>query len=81
MTGYRSLVRPVLFRVGGGDPEAAHEWTLRKLERLSRHRLLLDAMRRIQAAGAGPRTVFGVRFPTPVGLAAGMDKDGRALRA
>jgi dihydroorotate dehydrogenase len=31
--------------------------------------------------GGAPRTVFGVRFPGPVGLAAGMDKDGRALRA
>ena len=28
-----------------------------------------------------PREVFGLRFPNPVGLAAGMDKDGRALPA
>lgn len=28
-----------------------------------------------------PVTVFGVRFPNPVGLAAGMDKDGSALHA
>src|SRR5689334_143730 len=28
-----------------------------------------------------PRTVFGIRFPNPVGLAAGMDKDGTALTA
>jgi dihydroorotate dehydrogenase len=28
-----------------------------------------------------PRRVFGVDFPNPVGLAAGMDKDGRALAA
>ena len=27
------------------------------------------------------RTVFGLRFPNPVGLAAGMDKDGEALAA
>jgi dihydroorotate dehydrogenase len=28
-----------------------------------------------------PKTVFGVRFPNPVGLAAGLDKDGQALLA
>jgi dihydroorotate dehydrogenase len=32
-----------------------------------------------RAGGGAPRTVFGVRFPNPVGLAAGMDKDARAL--
>jgi dihydroorotate dehydrogenase len=73
--GYERLVRPALFRLGRGDPEAAHESTLRWLARAA------PALRR-----AGPysppgaaRTLFGVRFPNPVGLAAGMDKDGRAL--
>src|SRR5690606_16135103 len=28
-----------------------------------------------------PRTVFGIRFPNPVGLAAGLDKDAAALPA
>src|SRR5207248_1162978 len=63
---------------GGGDPEAAHEWTLRRLAALSRHPAALAPLRRRYAVAA-PRTVFGVRFPNPVGLAAGMDKDGRAL--
>jgi dihydroorotate dehydrogenase len=70
----------LLFRIGGGDPEAAHEWTLRRLAALSRRPLALAALRRLYAVAA-PRTVFGVRFPNPVGLAAGMDKDGRALAA
>jgi dihydroorotate dehydrogenase len=30
---------------------------------------------------ASPRSVFGLQFPSPVGLAAGMDKNGIALRA
>jgi dihydroorotate dehydrogenase len=30
---------------------------------------------------SAPTTVFGVRFPNPVGLAAGMDKDGVAIPA
>jgi dihydroorotate dehydrogenase len=70
----------LLFRVGGGDAEAAHEWTLRRLAALSRRRGALAALRRLYAAQA-PCTAFGVRFPNPVGLAAGMDKDGRALPA
>jgi dihydroorotate dehydrogenase len=74
---YRRLVRPALFRL---DPEAAHEWTLRRLAALSRRPAALAALRRL-AARSAPRTVFGVRFPNPVGLAAGMDKDGRALPA
>jgi dihydroorotate dehydrogenase len=71
---YRA-VRRVLFR---RDPEAAHEWTLRRLAALPPP--ALAALRAVYARSA-PRTVFGVRFPNPVGLAAGMDKDGRALRA
>jgi dihydroorotate dehydrogenase len=70
---YRRLARPVLFRVGGGDAEAAHEFALRWLARLPRGR--------VHSPPGAATTVFGVRFPNPVGLAAGMDKDGRALRA
>jgi len=75
-----AMYRRMLFRIGGGDPEAAHEWTLRRLATLSRHPVALEPLRRRYAVAA-PRTVFGVRFPNPVGLAAGMDKDGRALPA
>ncbi|WP_422733660.1 quinone-dependent dihydroorotate dehydrogenase [Micromonospora sp. WMMD558] len=73
-------VRPVLFRVGGGDAEAAHEWTLRRLAGLARVPAALAVLRARYAVRA-PRTVFGVEFPNPVGLAAGMDKDGAALPA
>ncbi|KOX09059.1 dihydroorotate dehydrogenase [Micromonospora sp. NRRL B-16802] len=69
-----------MFRLGGGDAEAAHEWTLRRLAALSRRPAALAALRTRYAVSA-PRTVFGVRFPNPVGLAAGMDKDGAALAA
>jgi dihydroorotate dehydrogenase len=73
---YRSVARPVLFRLGGGDAEVAHERTLRGLSRLPRM-----AGRRPHSPAGARRTVFGVDFPNPVGLAAGMDKDGRALAA
>ncbi|MGS0687360.1 quinone-dependent dihydroorotate dehydrogenase [Nakamurella sp. GG22] len=78
---YRRVARPVLFRAGKGDPEVAHHRTLRALSLVSRSRravALLGALRRSHPA---PRTVFGVDFPSQVGLAAGMDKDGVALKA
>jgi dihydroorotate dehydrogenase len=73
---YEKLARPALFRLGGGDAEAAHEATLRWLALAAR----VAPGKPFQPPGAA-RTVFGVRFPNPVGLAAGMDKDGRALTA
>lgn len=80
MTVFERGVRPALFRLGGGDAETAHEWTLGRLAALSRRPAVLAALRSRYAVDA-PRTVFGVRFPNPVGLAAGMDKDGAALPA
>ncbi|HEY3006529.1 MAG TPA: quinone-dependent dihydroorotate dehydrogenase [Micromonosporaceae bacterium] len=80
MTFFERAVRPVLFRIGGGDAEAAHEWTLRRLAALSVRPAALAALRR-RYGGSAPRTVFGLNFPNPVGLAAGMDKTGVALRA
>ncbi len=77
---FERTVRPLLFRVGRGDAEAAHEFTLRRLAGLARSPRALAALR-ARYAVAAPRTVFGVRFPNPVGLAAGMDKDGVALPA
>jgi dihydroorotate dehydrogenase len=77
---FERVVRPGLFRIGGGDAEAAHEWTLRRLAAMSRSPVVLAALRAWYAVRA-PRTVFGIEFPNPVGLAAGMDKDGLALPA
>ena len=78
MTAFERTIRPVLFRVGGGDAERAHEFTLRRLARLGeRTRSLLRA----RYATDAPVEVFGVKFPNAVGLAAGMDKNGVALPA
>jgi dihydroorotate dehydrogenase len=80
VTLFESAVRPVLFRLGGGDAETAHEWTLRRLAGLCARPAALAALRRRYAVAA-PVTAFGVRFANPVGLAAGMDKNGVALPA
>jgi dihydroorotate dehydrogenase len=77
---YERVVRPALFRFGDGDAEAAHRQTVAVLARLARSRSAVRALTGLCGVTA-PRTVFGVRFPNAVGLAAGMDKDGHALRA
>ena len=71
---YRSLLRPLLFRL---PPETAHELALKSLalapnlsKRLFGKRTDYDF---------GPLRRFGLSFSNPVGLAAGFDKDGVVL--
>ncbi|MEU4425721.1 quinone-dependent dihydroorotate dehydrogenase [Actinoplanes sp. NPDC024001] len=78
MNLFTDVARPVLFRLGGGDAEHAHEWTLNRLASLPAP--ALAALRRRYAFSA-PVEAFGVHFPNRVGLAAGMDKNGIALPA
>jgi dihydroorotate dehydrogenase len=70
-----SLVRPLLFAL---EAEAAHHFTLRALR-------ALGALGLAPAAAPAPEacacTVMGIRFPNPVGLAAGLDKNGEYLDA
>ncbi|TVT28474.1 quinone-dependent dihydroorotate dehydrogenase [Amycolatopsis rhizosphaerae] len=74
---YEKLIRPVLYRLGSNDPEVVHERTMRVLSRAG---AAAAPLRRYFAVD-DPVTVFGLSFPNRVGLAAGMDKDGRALAA
>jgi len=71
-------IRPLLFRL---DPEQAHNLTLQMLraagefpviERVLRRSFWFDPHKLVH--------VFGLDFPNPLGLAAGYDKDGRAIR-
>jgi dihydroorotate dehydrogenase len=75
------VARPVLFRMGKGDPEVVHHRTLSGLARVSRSAPALRLLGGLRRRHPSPRTVFGVDFPSAVGLAAGMDKDGVALKA
>ncbi|MBI1178801.1 quinone-dependent dihydroorotate dehydrogenase [bacterium] len=77
MTGfYRTFLRPILF---SQDSEAIHDRTMSGLGFCARHRLLTDAVASFFAAPAMPVDLFGLRFPNPVGLAAGMDKKAAAV--
>ena len=66
-------LRTLLFQL---DPETAHDWT-RMLLRLPGASVLAG----ITAPGIpdAPRRVMGIDFPNPVGLAAGLDKDGECI--
>ncbi len=72
-----TLLRRVLFQT---DPERAHEWTLHNLEvlaRMPRTRSHLWPARPIDPMLQ--QEIWGLRFRHPLGLAAGFDKDARAL--
>jgi len=75
---YRHVLRPALFTQ---DAEAIHETTLRWLGRVGRTPLVREALGHFLGAPPMPVEVCGLRFPNPVGLAAGMDKDAHALPA
>ena len=68
-----ALTRPFLF---GLDPEQAHDLTLGALARIQ-HTPLVCAV--AQARVVDPVTVAGLRFPNRIGLAAGLDKNGRCI--
>ncbi len=68
-----ALTRPFLF---GLDPEHAHDLTMASLARLQNTAAdCLWAQRRID----DPVTLAGLRFPNRIGLAAGLDKNGRCI--
>jgi dihydroorotate dehydrogenase len=69
---YRSLVRPLLFRL---PPETAHEFALHSLSLLPAR---LIAKRISDSSLSIER--FGLTFANPIGLAAGFDKNGVALQ-
>jgi len=64
-----ALARPLLFSL---DPETAHNVTLPALRRAA----ALGLTGVVRKPKPDPRTVMGITFPNPVGLAAGLDKDG-----
>ncbi|QWE15435.1 quinone-dependent dihydroorotate dehydrogenase [Polynucleobacter sp. AP-Sving-400A-A2] len=69
------LLRSWLFSL---DPEQAHNLTMSNLDRAERWGLLRHL---IDQPALDPRQLCGITFPNPVGLAAGLDKDGRHIDA
>lgn len=68
-----ALLRPLLFKL---DAEQAHHFTLDGLARAYRLGLLQKV-----AHHTCPATLMGLSLPNPVGLAAGLDKNGQYIDA
>lgn len=71
-----NLIRPLLFKM---DAEQAHRWSLETLEE---YPSLCSNLLKITCHLPTPEQaveVAGIRFASPIGLAAGLDKDGEAL--
>ena len=75
--GYERFIRPLLFSL---DAETAHHFTIALLRQASQFDLALRVLRFFQPPSK-PKTLFGLTFPNPIGLAAGLDKNGVALPA
>jgi dihydroorotate dehydrogenase len=73
-------LRPLLFRL---EPERVHTLAIDALALASEHPGLLRLLK-LSYGVSDPRlhtTVFGLTFPSPIGLAAGMDKNAAAIPA
>jgi len=68
---YKKLVRPILF---AQNAERVHDFTLKLLGHVSRNKFARDVTGKFFASPELPVEMFGLKFPNPVGLAAGLDK-------
>lgn len=67
------LLRRALFHL---DAEHAHEWVLAQMESLQEVAIARRAIERFcRPPAAATRTFFGLTFPSPIGIAAGFDKN------
>ena len=75
-----SFIKPILFAL---DPERAHDLTMTKLAIASKSPFLTAQVNRLFGKNIPelPVSCMGLNFKHPVGLAAGLDKDARALPA
>jgi dihydroorotate dehydrogenase len=85
---YQLGIRPILFSALKADPEWLHQQSLRLLGWLDRtstsqptHWLQTQLQQAFCLRDAAiEQTLWGLKFPNPLGLAAGFDKDGVAPR-
>lgn len=68
------MLRPLLFKL---DPERAHQLTLKALKLYSH----IQFKKTEKTLFDHPVTVMGVKFPNPIGLAAGFDNNGHYIDA
>ena len=73
---YKTLIRPILFSF---DPEKVHHFTFTLIKVASKIPFVSAILRKCYQVRDKKleRTVFGLKFPNPVGLAAGFDKEAK----
>jgi len=79
---YEWMIRPILFKIFSKDPEKAHEIALFLLKLIGKQKWLakLIELYSTYEDTSLEQELFGLKFRNPVGLAAGFDKNGVALR-
>lgn len=76
---YKKIVKPLMFRL---QPETAHHITIGGLAAAGAVPGAARLMHALYGADQWPEVavdLWGLHFPNPVGLAAGLDKDGQAM--
>jgi dihydroorotate dehydrogenase len=72
-----ALLRKLLFRL---DAESAHEFTARQMEHLQQIPLVLRAIERYcRPPASAARTLLGLHFRSPIGIAGGFDKNATMM--
>ena len=77
---YRQVIRPLLFRFSS---DYAHEATIKMASSVSKSPWMLQASKSL-FSNTDPileQHIFGLTFPSPIGLAAGFDKNGTTIPA
>ena len=77
---YKLLIRPILFQF---DPEKVHYFTfsiIRFLSKIPGFSSLFKSLYLVNDKRLKTE-VFGLKFPNPVGLAAGFDKNATMIKA
>jgi len=75
---YRKFLRPAVFLQ---DSEKAHNRMISCLSQSSSYRLLRALLSKLYSSPELPINLFGLTFPNPLGIAAGLDKNGEAVPA
>jgi dihydroorotate dehydrogenase len=75
---YRNFIRPILFSI---DSEQIHDFAIRSLGTVSRSAFSCDFLSDFLSGPKLPVRLWGLEFPNPLGLAAGMDKHAAAVPA
>ncbi len=80
MSVYTSIIRPILFKF---NPETVHNFTIGYLHVVSKLPLsqyIISKAYKVPQSAQLQKTICGLTFPHPVGLAAGLDKNAKAYK-